>query len=654
VIALRRLRLIGISENYDVNFCDAAGRPRSLAIVAGEITTGKTAVLEFVDFCLGKDRHPEYVEIHRQARSAQLEVELSGDVRVIERPLFTNENTAWLHQCSLEDMEEPHATTKLQVDPAGNPETLNWLLLSHSGLEGIELKEAPTQAVSETDPLSFRDVMWLAFLGSDRLIARHLLHEAAPPMKRIKLRQVIEVIFGVHDQQLASLGDRISLLQSERDAQKAEIQSLRTFLAEQDVTDALEIRAAIEELTRQLEPLQERLESVSAKMRATSDFADSQRNRYSTLRSEAGQAAARVRDRETLLRRLLPLRAQYAEDESKLVFFSEAQRLFDPLSVRVCPSCLEELEEAPEIKDGKCTLCHSVLVPDDEPIDVEAERAAIRARLRAISTYVQEAESELESEKARYQELSQAEAALQTEIDSDISEQLAPFVAQRDELVKNITVLKSSRHDLERQLGWLDGIDRRRGELAQLQARLDDLRAEQRELEENRPSRNVVVHDLSLRFYEILRAFGFPKLDDPEPPTLDHEFIPHVRGVRYDKIGSRGAVTLIALAWALAIFERAIEQGRPHPGFLMIDSPQTNLKPLEEGDGGEDEYATAEIGTRLWHHLAEWSQDAGRGAQLLVVDHSPPTEVRGSVVITFSGDPGQPPYGLIANEIDKA
>jgi len=648
MIGLRRLRIVGISENYDVSFCDDAGNPRSLAIIAGEITTGKTAVLEFVDFCLGKDRHPEYVEIQRQARSALLEVDLSGEVHVIERGLFTHENTAWLHRCSLLEMEEPHATQKLRVDPASDPETLNWLLLLHSGLEGVELKEAPTQAASGTDPLSFRDVMWLAFLGSDRLLARHLLHEAGPPMKRIKLRQVIEVIFGVHDQQLASLGDRISLLMSERDAQKAEIQSLRTFLAEQSVTDALKIREAIEQHAQALAPLEDQLESLTQQMRATSDFADVQRTRYSKLRTEAGHASARVRDRETLLRRLLPLRAQYAEDESKLVFFSEAQRLFDPLSVQVCPSCLEKLEKTPEIKDGKCSLCHSVLVPDDDPIDVEGERAAIRARLRAINAYVQQAESELESEKAKYELLSNEESAAQTEFDSDISERLAPFVAQRDGLVRAISAIKGSTRDLERQLGWLESVERRNGELAQLESRLDDLRTQQRELEENRPSRNVVVHDLSLRFYELLRAFGFPKLDDPEPPRLDHEFVPYVRGVRYDKIGSRGAVTLVALAWALAIFERAIELHRPHPGFLMIDSPQTNLKPLEEDD--EDDFDTTEIGARLWHHLAEWSRGAGREAQLIVVDHLPPSEVRDAVVATFSGDPEKPPYGLISNE----
>jgi hypothetical protein len=67
------------------------------------------------------------------------------------------------------------------------------------------------------------------------------------------------------------------------------------------------------------------------------------------------------------------------------------------------------------------------------------------------------------------------------------------------------------------------------------------------------------------RFTSILRQFGFPKLESPEPPYLDANFVPHVRGNVYREIGSSGALTLIALAWQLSVFERAFELGHPHP-----------------------------------------------------------------------------------------
>ena len=44
-----------------------------------------------------------------------------------------------------------------------------------SGLEGMALKQAPTQAQSAVDPLSFRDVMPLCFLTNQRMDNKNLL-----------------------------------------------------------------------------------------------------------------------------------------------------------------------------------------------------------------------------------------------------------------------------------------------------------------------------------------------------------------------------------------------------------------------------------------------------------------------------------------------
>ena len=74
--------------------------------------------------------------------------------------------------------------------------------------------------------------------------------------------------------------------------------------------------------------------------------------------------------------------------------------------------------------------------------------------------------------------------------------------------------------------------------------------------------------------------------------------MPHVRGNLYRELGSTGALTLVSLAWILSIFEFAIEGGYPHPGFLMIDSPQKNLTPREGSTG--DEYTDPEIVSRVW------------------------------------------------------
>ncbi len=70
-------------------------------------------MLQFIDYRLGAPRHPQHIEIRRQARSAQLEVELSGSRPRLERPLFASEKVAYIHNCSLGDLEQdkPHSKT---------------------------------------------------------------------------------------------------------------------------------------------------------------------------------------------------------------------------------------------------------------------------------------------------------------------------------------------------------------------------------------------------------------------------------------------------------------------------------------------------------------------------------------------------------------
>lgn len=647
-LRLRALRLVGIGRNYGVDLT-SAGEPRALAVIAGEISTGKTSVLEFIDYCLGSSRHPKHIEIQRRVRAALLEVDIDGEISVIERPTFASDQFATVHRCSLDQLGEPHASKRRPVETPGDSTSLSAFLLSAIGLEGMQLKQAPTQVQSAVDPLSFRDVMPLCFLTNQRMDNKNLLLEGQH-MRNLKLVQVIEILFGVYDDQIAAMGKQLDVLEQERRDLAAEITALETFLAENDVPGGLELDAQAAEVKQRLLEARTQLDALSSRMQAATTYAADARAEYGERRRASGESAARVRDRETLLRRLLPLRGQYAEDERKLVFFQEADQLFDPLRVRVCPACMQELPKPVEIEaGGTCSLCEQHIPVQQEPVDIASERAAVRARLQAIDRYIEDVELQLGEAQAQYERATAAEIAAQRRLDSQVGRDLSPFQAQRDELVRAREAIEGEKREVARQMSWREGLDRRRADAARLDERITELRQQIQELRGNRPDRQVVTNDLAQRFAELLAAFGFPKLDEPEPPTIDNKFVPYVRGNRYTDIGSTGALTLISLAWELAIFERAVEQGDPHPGFLMIDSPQKNLKP-ETGGTGTVEFVDAAIPRHVWEHIVNWSAGMGKSAQIVVVDNLPPDIADEHVVVRYSGQADQPPYGLIEDE----
>jgi hypothetical protein len=645
-LRLRALRLVGIGRNYGVDLT-SGGESRALAVIAGEISTGKTSVLEFIDYCLGSSRHPKHIEIQRRVRAALVEVDIDGEISVIERPTFASDQFATIHRCSLDQLGEPHASERRPVETPGDPNSLSTFLLSAIGLEGMQLKQAPTQVQSAVDPLSFRDVMPLCFLTNQRMDNKNLLLEGQH-MRNLKLVQVIEILFGVYDDQIAAMGKQLDVLEQERRDLAAEITALETFLAENDVPGGLELDAQAAEVKRRLVEARTQLDALSSRMQAATTYAADARADYGERRRVSGESAARVRDRETLLRRLLPLRGQYAEDERKLVFFQEADQLFDPLRVRVCPACMQELPKPVEIAaGGTCSLCDQHIPVQQEPVDIASERAAVRARLQAIDRYIEDVELQLGEAQAHYERATVAEVAAQRRLDSQVGRDLSPFQAQRDELVRAREAIAGEEREVARQMSWRMGLDRRRADAARLDERITELRQRIHELRGSRPDRQVVTKNLAQRFAELLAAFGFPKLQEPEPPTIDSKFVPHVRGNRYTDIGSTGALTLISLAWELAIFERAVEQGDPHPGFLMIDSPQKNLKPET---GGTGEFVDAAIPRHVWEHIVNWSAGMGKNAQILVVDNLPPDLVDEHVVVRYSGQADQPPYGLIEDE----
>ena len=128
-IRIRQLRLRGAGRTYDVSFLHADGTVRPISVIAGEIATGKTSILELIDYCLGASRHPRHPEIQRRARAALLEIEYGDSVAVIERPLGSY-SKAYVHHASLEAISgDYHEIETKTLQPASDDDSLSTFLL---------------------------------------------------------------------------------------------------------------------------------------------------------------------------------------------------------------------------------------------------------------------------------------------------------------------------------------------------------------------------------------------------------------------------------------------------------------------------------------------------------------------------------------------
>jgi len=651
-IRVRRLRLVGIERNYDIQFVED-GRVRGLSVVSGAFSSGKTAVLEFISYCLGAKTHPRHPEVLRKVRSAQLEIELSGVGHVVERSVGEPSTVAFVRRGRLDEPALSPAERKV-LSPAGDPQSLSTLLLSHCGLEGVGLREAPTSSESRTDPLSFRDLMWLTFLTNERVADKNFLFENSH-MRMHKLRQVVDVVFGIHDDRAVEIGARINELSTRLARSRAELATTRAFVDEQYAQPVdSHIRADAE---RALVTITTQIEEIDQRARASTAFAEELRAAHRVAAQQAHSTAAALRDRETQLARMLPLRAQYADDLLKLGMLAQARQLFDPLRVRSCPACLNPLPAPPQVLGGQCGLCdHPLEAVTDlnlgeaagehhhgEPLDVAAEIRATQARLREITAYIGDLEVSLAVIQRQAQTAGLEEQRAAKALDEATAPTVSTFLTARDGLHRRKGEATRLLDQLDTAAKLQEGLTKRAVQVSRQEGNLTRLREELARVGEADQDRDHVLGKVSTRFARLLAAWDYPKLSQP---FIAQDLTPFVRDLSYQEASS-GARTLITLAWQLAVFEIAVETGASHPGFLMIDSPQKNL-----GHGGARDAVIADAVSidDFYRHLLAWLADHGSEAQLIIADNSPPELVEDHVIVRYSRDEEQPPYGLIEDE----
>ncbi|MFD7885237.1 hypothetical protein ACFV3N_22715 [Streptomyces bauhiniae] len=702
-LRLLGLRLLGYRKNYTVNFTDQSGQHRPLSVIAGEISTGKTTILEFIDFCLGNSAHPQHPEIVESVKAAQLSIEVEVPVQsvaapeiestgpdaarlgysrqryVIQRGVEGSTRDVLIFTGDFNSIES--VAPRLVSADSSNEDSLSKFLLQLCGLDGIRLKVAPTKPDSATHALSFRDLAPLWFLSNTRLDNKNLAFEHQP-MKALKLKQVVDLLFDVFDEHGAILSGQISELQTELSSERSGLNAVWRFIREQGVPDnPIELDALQSDANRTFLQATLALDRVNDAARERTAFAEDARRQYLDKVQEARESENWARERETLLRRLAPLRAQYSDDLKKLTMLKEAKRLFDPLSVSVCPACASQIPSA-AVVDGQCSLCrseiphleHSALhdrptsapaIDDDaqeakadhgldpaiEPsVDVAKELNSTKRRLKELNSYIASVEAEAIEARKAVAQLDAESTTLQQRLDQLTRDAITPLLAERDAAAAAVSEAEKVRNQIFQHRRMLESVGEKDRSVQELAARLSELRRRLADSEANQRGRSTVLLNLSTRFSEILKSFGYPKLSDA---YLDKNLLPHVRGIRYDQVGSSGATTLISLAWELAIFELAYEEGRRHPGFLMVDSPQKNLAPEVQTDSGaadqgDDEGFIGEaIVRRIYRHLNLWLSGPGAGAQVILVDNVPPPSVEGDVVARYGGAGGPAPYGLV-------
>lgn len=589
-----------------------------LNVLYGASETGKSFVLEAIDFMLGGSRSlrdiPECVGYDRIFLGLQTTDNATFTlVRAVTGGRF--QLYEGLHQAVPTGIE---ATVLAPRHSTENDDNLSSFLLQKIGLRG---KQVRTNGRGDTRGLSFRDLCPLCLITEGEIQKQGSPLESGQFIKKTVEYATFKLLLtGVDDSALVSAAREGALSQS-RTAKLEFLDELLTSY-EEKLADS---DGDAQELTAQLEKLEASIAREQQALRTSEEEYQGLIARRNDLRRKLQSGMERRGEIDELLARFSLLDEHYQSDLARLDGIREAGSLVATLSPHACPLCGAEPDQQHRGGDCDGNLEAVVTAADAEGAKIlrlrqELEVTAcqlgreaqsfdrlmprMRDDLRRLDEEIQSLGPGLMDRRTLYTDLVEKRAAVRSHL--SIWDQVAE--------------LRSRRKELERAP---------EGESAQPQS--PDLSS-------------TALDQFARRVEELLIAWNFPDRERVFFDQADRDLV--IKGKRRGSRG-KGMRAITHAAFTVGLLDFCTAKGKPHPGFIILDSP---LLAYREPEGTEDDLTGTDVQDKFYEHLAGWTS-----RQVIIIENidPPPAITRRPTSIFFSKNPHQGRYGFFPPSSDQ-
>jgi len=608
------LVLVGTQKDYVVSF-DAG-----LNIIYGDSDTGKSSILNLINYCLGASSLDTYEEIEMKGQHCLLEVDFLGITYTIKRDIFNPKAEIEVYRTTYNSIEETfpkfYSPNYVQISEDGN---FSEFLLQAMRIPLVRIKEAPSKEVTKMVNLSFRDIFKYCYLDQDRIGSKKLFGENYVIL--IKLKETFKLMYNVLDEQITELEGRISVLSADKNTLTNKNNSVASFLKETQVESLAELALQKEALENELDGLKAAIKQIDTEIIGGSEELNHLRSGISNFEADIRQLYQEHSTTELEIKQNIALRNEYRNDMRKM------------------EATIEALEKFPKIADKQldCPLCDTVVnvsklkqhFNDSDTKSIKGELNSLRRRMRDLdSIYKNLKEQEANSSRDIKYKTSELEE-MRLMLDKQSVDIVSPYLNQRDVLSYRAgTVqsdIKNSQHFYKIRLQQSINDT----EIVELQRNIDELKDTLGELRKDAPSLEKILKALGEKVAEILVYVG---VKNPTNISISSTtYLPVIRGRNYESITSGGVRTVSSVAYFLSLMIYAIENPVNYPSFLMIDTITKYLgkvkeRDLESTNREEDEQegmTDYEKHENIYRYLLTLSQYKD-SFQLIIVDNDIP------------------------------
>jgi len=648
-ININRLILVGHRKNYTTTFFPGVN------IIYGDSDTGKSSILEFVNYLLGSGEIELADEVSSSVRYAVLDITINGSTFTVKRDIFKPKDRIEVYPCIFEECSSyyPKKFASSYSDTNAPDGFYSDFLLDALNFPKVKIKVSPSQAVSELKRLSFRSLFKFAYLNQDEVGGKSFL-DLGNWVQATSNREVFKYIFNVLDSSITELQAEISEKYKESNRIKNKYDAVSEFLRETDHESPESLDAEIDQIDGQLELLMTELAVINKSMVSDSDTYRELKAYLNELALLEKSAALKIKSTSDQIDQYVRLRNDYENDIQKIN------------SIKTSASRLGEAS----ITQAPCPVCDNVVSIEDQTSSYQLNSDAMLSdELKSLSKRKSNLNVLISDLQEQQRTLLKDQSVFKSDIlkardliDTEAREMITPFLTQRDTFVQEIAKHQQIRKKLADDLKIRNQQEKIYKSYELLKASITSLEEQLEKLKQNAPDLDGILSVLGDHLNAYLKSVKIKNRTNIgiRKSTL----APVVRDRDYYKITSGGLRTITSIGYMLSLLEYSIDHDINHPRFLMLDTvgkylgKTTKAKYAQETVASEDSQegiSDPEKYQNIYESIlatANRADELGVPCQVILVDNDVPdsfvSRFRAYIVANFSSTQNNGlPSGLI-------
>lgn len=556
-ILINQVIVVGRNKNYQVNFNPGVN------IIYGDSATGKSSILNIIDYLLGGKKFKSYPEIELAGRYAALDVTLNEDRYTIKRDLFNPNRVVEVYPCAYDRIGEYAATNYL---PNFSPNTeypeagfYSDFLLDALNFSRVKLKEAPTKDESKQVRMSFRDLFKYSYITQDVLGSEKFLKSDNWAVQT-KNKEVFKYIFNALDSNISNLEGLISEKTNQKNKLDKTFKTVSEFLRDAEFGTLTTLDDEIDAVDAEILNISKEIAKLNETQAEDPEIYQALRTELANLAMERRVINADMQEHQLKIERFTRLKNDYLNDISKYKASVSARKIIGEVEqeIELCPVCDNTFEVTIARENFEIIANEKIF----------SEINLLKRRAKETESIANKAKFDWENCQLKLKEIEAAEQ--EAYILQEKNTAVPPKIAERDIFVSTLGELNQRRKELVSRLKVRNKHNNLSISKESIEKSIISLQEQLEELRKSTPTMTEILESLadSLQYY-----LRFIRIKSPKGVSFDKKtFYPRVRDIEYSDITSGGLRTIVGIGYMCSLMEEALNNKINYPSFLMIDT----------------------------------------------------------------------------------